>query len=76
MAQLVHEDPAVNLTLSTAPVDESIEASLVASRDQILPLELVDFEHPDLVGLTCQELFEHFVPNATDGMQEVRLPLP
>lgn len=71
MAQLLRDDPAVNLTLSTEPVDESIEASLVASRDQILPLEMVDFEHPDLAGLTCEELLARFIPDQEDATLEV-----
>lgn len=73
VAQLLSDDPDTNLTLSTEPVDESVEASVVASRDQIMPLELVDFEHPELAGLACEELLARFIPDQTDAILEVCL---
>lgn len=73
VAQFLREDPANILTLSTEPVDASFEASVVASRDQILSLELVDFENPELAGLTCQELLARFILDPTNAIFEVSL---
>lgn len=74
MAQVVRDDnPDADLTLSTEPVDESIGANVVASRGEILPLELVDFEHPELASLTCEELLARFIPDPTDAILEVRI---
>lgn len=42
--------------MSLEPVEESFEASVVASRDQILPLALIDFQIAELADLTCPEL--------------------
>lgn len=71
IAQFVRNDTDTNLVMSPEPVDASLGASVVASRDQILPLALIDFDHPELVDLTCAELLERFTPNAANAIFEV-----
>eukprot|EP00752_Nemacystus_decipiens_P006177 g5574.t1 len=72
VAQLVREDPAAkDVTLSPEPVSELINASVVANREALMPLELVDFEHPDLASLTCEDLLTRFVANPADALLEV-----
>lgn len=71
LAQFVRNDADTNLVISPEPVDQTFEASVVASRDQILPLALIDFEIPELVDLTCQELLARFTPNAANAIFEV-----
>ncbi|CAN0167973.1 unnamed protein product [Ectocarpus fasciculatus] len=70
IAQFVSDDASTSLVMSPEPVDESFDASVVASRDQILPLALIDFENPELVDLTCPELLALFTPNATNAIFE------
>ena len=65
------DDPETNLVVSPEPLDQTFEASVVASRDQILPLALINFEIPELVDLTCQELLARFTPDATNAIFEV-----
>lgn len=74
VAQLVRDDLEANFAVSVGPLSESIEAGVVASRDQVLPVELVDFEHPELAGLTCEELLARFIPEPVDAILEVYLP--
>lgn len=71
IAQFVSDDADTNLVMSPEPVNESLEASVVASRDQIQPLALIDFENPDLVDLTCPELLARFTSNAANTILEV-----
>jgi len=71
IAQFVRNDSSTKTVMSPVPVEKSFEASVVASRDQILPLALVDFQNPALVDLTCAELLARFTPNTTDAIFEV-----
>jgi len=71
IAQFVRNDSSTNVAMSPEPLEESFEASVVASRDQILPLALVDFQNPELADLTCAELLARFAPNATNAIFEV-----
>lgn len=74
VAQLVRDTNLdADLVMSTEPVDESIGANVVASRGEILPLELVDFEHAELASLTCEELLARFIPDPTDAILEVMI---
>ena len=57
--------------MSPEPVDSSFEATVVASRDLIQPLALIDFESPELVDLPCPELLARFTPNGTNPILEV-----
>lgn len=67
----MRDDADTNLVMSPEPVETSFEANVVASRDLIQPLELIDFQNPELVGLTCPELLTRFTPNATSAIFEV-----
>ena len=74
IAQSFLNDSTTDLVLSPEPVEESFEASVVASRGQILPLALIDFQNAELVDLTCAELLARFTtPNTTNPIAEVRL---
>lgn len=68
IAQFLRND---SLVMSPEPVEESFEASVVASRDQILPLALIDFQSAELADLTCPELLARFTPNVTNAIFEV-----
>ena len=68
IAQSLRND---SLVMSPEPVEESFEASVVASRGQILPLALIDFQSAELADLTCPELLARFTPNVTNAIFEV-----
>lgn len=58
--------------MSPEPVEESFEASVVASRGQILRLALIDFQNAELKDLPCAELLARFTtPNTPNAISEV-----
>lgn len=58
--------------MSLEPEEESFEASVVASRGQILPLALIDFQSAELADLPCEELLARFsTPSTTNAISEV-----
>lgn len=69
----MRDDADTDLVMSPEPVEQSFGASVVASRDVILPLALIDFEIPELVDLTCAELLGRFTPDPTNAIFEVRI---
>lgn len=71
VAQFVRDDVDAGLIMSPEPLEQSFEATVVASRDQILPPELVDFQSPELADLTCSELLARFAPSANAGTNAI-----
>ena len=73
IAQSLLNDSSTDLVLSPELVEESFEASVVASRGQILPLALIDFQNAELVDLPCAELLARVItPDTTNAIAEVR----
>lgn len=72
MAQYVVDEPDTTLTMSPEAVEQSIESYVVASADLILYPQLVDYQNPVLMDLSCEDLLARFAPVASNPTWQVK----